>query len=76
MDAIGLDRLEVLRQRRDYLELRIQIKTSLGWEAEYDEREREALRWAIGCLEFNPASNAEIQRDRAEHAALQGDDLA
>ena len=76
MDAIGLDRLEVLRQRRAYLDLRIQIKTNLGWETEYDEREREALRWAIGCLEFDSRSNAEIQRDRAERAALQGDDLA
>jgi len=70
---MSLDRLEVLRQRRDYLDLRIEIKTSLGWDAGYDEREREALRWAIGCLEFDSRSNAEI---RAERAALQGDDLA
>lgn len=34
---------EILRQRRDYLGHRIEGKKQMGWEYQYDEREREAL---------------------------------
>jgi len=45
------DHLAVLRERAEYLDLRIEAKQTLGWETEYDRRELAALQWAIGELE-------------------------
>ena len=35
--------LETLRQRRDWLTARIAAKESIGWDVEWDRRERDAL---------------------------------
>lgn len=43
--------LMTLRNRRDYLALRVEAKRKMGWEYEYDQREREALTWAIEQIE-------------------------
>lgn len=43
--------LDRMRQRRDYLTLRIRIKKAMNWENDYDRDERDALKWAIGRLE-------------------------
>lgn len=42
--------LDVLDQRRRYLEQRVQAKRTVGWDYAYDQRERDALAWAVGCL--------------------------
>lgn len=42
--------LDVLAQRERYLRERIQAKQRVGWEYRYDERECEALAWAIEQL--------------------------
>lgn len=41
------DHLAVLRERAEYLDLKIEAKQVLGW----DQRERQALLWAIAELE-------------------------
>lgn len=43
--------VRVLKQRRDYLKLRADAKRSLGWEFDYDERERDALTTVIAEIE-------------------------
>lgn len=43
--------LEVLRERATYLRGRIQAKKVVGWETQWDERERDALLWAMEQLE-------------------------
>jgi|KBSSwiStaDraftv2_1062776.scaffolds.fasta_scaffold2293695_2 hypothetical protein len=45
------DHLAVLRERAEYLDLRIVAKETLGWEVDWDRRELAALQWAIGELE-------------------------
>jgi hypothetical protein len=45
------DHLAVLRERAEYLDLRIEAKQTLGWEVDWDQRERQALLWAIAELE-------------------------
>lgn len=45
------DNLTVLRERRDWLAARIKAKQSIGWDVEWDERERAALEWAVKQLE-------------------------
>ena len=42
--------LETLNQRRQYLTLRIDAKKRMGWEFLYDQRERDALTWALDIL--------------------------
>ncbi len=44
------DHVAVLRERRDYLFGRIEAKKMVGWDIEYDIREREALIWAVKQL--------------------------
>jgi hypothetical protein len=44
------DKLDTLRERASYLAARIAAKESVGWDYAYDERERDALRWAIAIL--------------------------
>jgi hypothetical protein len=44
------DHIETLRQRAEYLAGRIEAKKQVGWEFEYDMRERAALLWAIRQL--------------------------
>jgi hypothetical protein len=44
------DHLIVLCERRKWLDARIQAKTSVGWDTEWDERERDALAWAIDTI--------------------------
>jgi hypothetical protein len=39
--------IETLTQRRDYLEIRIAGKSKMGWETQWDEREHDALSWAL-----------------------------
>jgi hypothetical protein len=43
--------IDTLRQRHDWLTERIKAKETVGWETTYDERERDALHWAIDELE-------------------------
>jgi hypothetical protein len=43
--------LETLRQRRDWLTARITAKESIGWDVEWDRRERDALSDVIAYLE-------------------------
>ena len=45
------DHLAVLRERAEYLDLRIEAKQVLGWDIDWDTRERHALLWAIAELE-------------------------
>ena len=45
------EHLAVLRERAEYLDLRIVAKETLGWESVWDTRERQALLWAIAELE-------------------------
>jgi len=45
------DHLAVLRERAEYLDLRIEAKQTLGWDTIWDSRELAALQWAIGELE-------------------------
>lgn len=42
--------LENLTQRRDYLHLRIGIKKEMGWEYEYDQKQYDALTWALNLI--------------------------
>lgn len=42
------DALVVLRERRDWLTARIAAKESVGWETEWDVRERDALSRILG----------------------------
>lgn len=44
------DQLTVLHERRMYLDHRIEAKKQVGWETQWDERERDALAWAIERL--------------------------
>jgi hypothetical protein len=46
-----VDAVAVLRERRAYLDARIEAKQRVGWETQWDERERDALAWAITELE-------------------------
>jgi hypothetical protein len=49
--------IEVTRQRRDYLTQRIVAKRVMGWETQYDERERDAhttLLTALGIVTRPP----------------------
>lgn len=50
-DAERDHQLAVLRERRNWLTARIAAKQSVGWEIEWDVRERNALAWAIQQLE-------------------------
>ena len=43
--------LAVLRERATYLRGRIEAKKVVGWEYQWDERERAALLWAIEQLQ-------------------------
>lgn len=45
---------EVLRQRRDYLTGRAELKGKQGWENQYDRRERDALSCVLEAT--NPES--------------------
>jgi hypothetical protein len=47
----GTEAIRTLTERRDYLGHRITAKRSLGWETQYDQRERDALTWALAQLE-------------------------
>lgn len=40
----------VLRERRDWLNARIEAKMQVGWDIEWDQRERDALSWALERL--------------------------
>ena len=44
------EHIETLKQRRDYLVGRIDNKKKQGWETQWDEREHEALTWALNQL--------------------------
>jgi hypothetical protein len=48
--ADAADMLNTLRERASYLDARIGAKHSVGWDWQYDARERDALYWAIGLL--------------------------
>jgi hypothetical protein len=50
MDAADQDHLTVLRERAMYLRGRIEAKKVVGWETQWDARERAALLWAIEQL--------------------------
>jgi hypothetical protein len=38
---------ETLRQRRDWLTARIAAKNTIGWDVEWDTRERDALSFVL-----------------------------
>lgn len=42
--------LRTLRERRDWLTVRAEGKEKIGWENQYDMRERDALSWALAAL--------------------------
>lgn len=44
------DHLAVLQERWKWLNARIKAKKQVGWETQWDERERDALEWAISHL--------------------------
>jgi hypothetical protein len=44
------EKISVLQDRADYLRVRIEAKKSVGWEYQYDVRERDALVWALDQL--------------------------
>lgn len=44
------EHLDVLDQRRRYLEARIQAKKSVGWDYAYDQRERDSLAWVVAVF--------------------------
>jgi hypothetical protein len=46
--------IDTLTQRRDYLETRIEGKTKVGWQIEWDVREKDALAWALEKLNAEP----------------------
>lgn len=48
---ISSETLTVLRERRDWLTARIEAKQSVGWDVEWDTRERDALADAVAELE-------------------------
>lgn len=50
-DATHDMHLQVLRERRDWLNARITAKASVGWDIEYDERECDALTYIINRQE-------------------------
>lgn len=56
--AEASDNLTVLRERRDWLAARIKAKESVGWETQWDQRERDALEWAVEQLEVKEDSLA------------------
>lgn len=41
------DEIRTLTERRNWLTARIGAKNSVGWDVEYDTRERNALTWAL-----------------------------
>jgi hypothetical protein len=45
------EHLAVLRERHKWLAARIQAKRQVGWETQWDEREHNALAWAIEELD-------------------------
>lgn len=54
--AMPLDEcLTVLREREMYLQQRIRAKRSVGWDVQWDVRERDALGRAILELTSNPS---------------------
>ena len=55
--------LQTLRERAAYLGARIAAKQSVGWQWEYDQRERDALLWAIDKLQGQTSLD---RRARAE----------
>lgn len=44
------DHLLVLKERLKWMSARIAAKRSIGWETQWDERERTALAWAVEQL--------------------------
>jgi len=51
--------LGILRDRAGYLKGRIIAKQAVGWEFQYDERERAALELAIVAAERDTSTDAE-----------------
>lgn len=50
------DHLQTLREREAWLRARIAAKQSIGWDVQWDERERAALAWALVRLEAAAAT--------------------
>lgn len=48
--VIDNEHVRTLRDRESYLAGRAALKRSLGWEYQYDERERAALEWVLRQL--------------------------
>lgn len=49
-DLGGITAYQVLVDRQNWLTARAKAKESIGWEFQYDLRERDALEWAIEAL--------------------------
>lgn len=49
-NRLSEEHLDTLRQRQAYLGQRVIAKQAVGWDFQYDERERKALEWALARL--------------------------
>lgn len=49
-DLGGISAFKVLEDRKNWLAARIKAKQSVGWETTYDQREHDALVWALKCI--------------------------
>jgi ribosomal protein L40E len=44
--------MRTLHERMQYLGFRVEAKQKIGWQFDYDERERAALEWALNRLGY------------------------
>ena len=65
----AVDHWDVLSDRRNYLEARIEAKKKVGWETRYDEREHAALAWALDLLVDTPAPGVPLDEEHAAYLA-------
>lgn len=49
-DLNGVSAYQTLVERRNWLVQRITAKSNVGWDTEYDQREHDALCWALDTL--------------------------
>jgi hypothetical protein len=67
---IAADVVETLRQRRNWLTARITAKQSIGWDVEWDTRERDALTATLTHL---AATDGGERRQSNEHVPAAAD---
>lgn len=57
--------LLVLRERRDWLTHRVQAKRMVGWDTEWDLRERDALTRVLNAHAYTPVHRHVEWRERS-----------